>query len=154
MYNYVLTSAVAGWVVAQIIKTILYLIQHKDFDVERLFGAGGMPSGHTAMVIGASVGIARTEGTNTTIFAVMVILAAIVIYDAMGVRRAAGLHAQELNNINAFFAKLLKKAPKEITEGTEEYEYKKLKEYLGHTPLEVLAGAALGVISAFVFPVK
>jgi acid phosphatase family membrane protein YuiD len=142
-YNYVLISAITGWVSAQVIKTILYLVFKKAFRFERLFGAGGMPSSHSAMVCAAVMAMGRMESPNSPLFAVCAVFALITMYDAMSVRRASGLHAKEINRLNELF----------LTEETEKDENgKKLKEFLGHTPLEVFVGALLGFVVAFLVP--
>ena len=144
-YNYVLLTAVISWFSAQIIKTIIHLIRYRTFNPERLFGAGGMPSSHSALVCSATLAVSRKIGTNSVEFALMFILAVVVMYDAMGVRRAAGLHAKEINRIN--------KTIEESTNDNKQEEYKELKEYLGHTPFEVLGGALLGILISLIVPV-
>ncbi len=153
MYNYILVCAILSWLIAQILKTIIDGIKKNKVSVERLVGAGGMPSSHTSTVISALIAVGRTEGVKSTFFAIMFILSAIVIYDAMGVRRAAGMHAKELNKINNIFSELTKK-DKSIVKNKAQYEFKLLKEFLGHTPLEVFGGAIVGVIIAFAVPMK
>lgn len=143
-YNYVLTAAVLSWVIAQIIKTALYLVKNKTFKSERLLGAGGMPSSHSALVCSATVAVSRVVGVGSPLFAVMFLLALIVMYDAMGVRRAAGLHAKEINRMN----KYLEQKDKSVVVPKK----KELKEFLGHTPFEVLGGALLGIIIALIIP--
>lgn len=147
-YNYTLTVAVISWFAAQTIKTILFFIVHKKFNAERLFGAGGMPSSHSALVCSATVAVSRLEGVGSPLFAVMFIISVVVMYDAMGVRRAAGQHAQAINKMNKF---LLDEVS---AEDDEKPEIKKLKEYLGHTPYEVLGGALLGILIALIVPVR
>ena len=144
-YNYVLVSAVISWTAAQIIKTLLYLIKNRNFKAERLFGAGGMPSSHSALVCAATIAVSRKVGPGSPEFAIMFIIAIVVMYDAMGVRRAAGLHAKEINKMNKYF---------EIDSKTDEenIKHKELKEYLGHTPFEVLGGALLGILIALIVP--
>ncbi len=151
-YNYVLTAAVISWCAAQIIKTILNFIQTKRFHAERLFGAGGMPSSHSALVCSATVAMCRKCGVGSPEFAIMFIVAMIVMYDAMGVRRSAGLHAREINRINRIFAVKGIKASDESEKPTNEKKKKELKEYLGHTPFEVLGGALLGILISMLVP--
>lgn len=139
--NRVLWIAVACWLGAQVLKVILYAIHHKQLAMERLFGAGGMPSSHTSTVCGLTVGIARIYGLQSPLFTLSLVLSCIVMYDATGVRRAAGEHAKLLNQI--LFSNPDKMTPSQ----------KALKEFLGHTPLEVLGGAILGVILGFIMPV-
>lgn len=152
-YNYVLAVAIISWCAAQIIKTLLHLIQTKSFNPERLFGAGGMPSSHSALVCSATIALCRKCGFDSSEFAIMFIIAMVVMYDAMGVRRSAGLHAREINRINRIFAI---KEIKHIDEATSQKNGKKkeLKEYLGHTPFEVLGGALLGILIAMLVPMK
>ena len=149
-YNYVLTAAVISWCAAQIIKTLLHFIQTKTFCPERLVGAGGMPSSHSALVCSATIAMCRTCGTGPPELALMFILAVIVMYDAMGVRRSAGLHAREINRINRIFAGINKN--EDNTGQKKDSDKKELKEYLGHTPFEVLGGALLGILIAMLTP--
>ncbi len=156
MYNYILVTAVLSWCVAQVLKTIINLIKNRKFSVERLFGAGGWPSAHSAMVCSATAAVARVEGFDSTFFGIMAILALITMYDAMGVRHAAGEHAKQINKLNHLIIEL----PKTFSEFTENFPkqadmaFKDLKEYLGHTPFEVVSGAILGFALAFVIPMN
>ena len=133
-------SAVISWFLAQLLKFIITYVTTGKSVPERLVGSGGMPSSHTALVCSATIAAAKSEGTASPIFAVCFILACIVMYDAMNVRRQAGEHAKVINRmINE----------KEI--GKESgYEDVTLKEKLGHTPLEVLGGALLGIVVAMI----
>lgn len=133
--NTPLMAAVISWLMAQGIKTLLTLIHTKKFEAERIFGAGGMPSAHTASVCALSLCIAHTCHISSPEFAISVCFTAVVIYDAMGVRRAAGEQAKVINRM----VDIMEKEGSEITE-------KDLKEYLGHTPIEVLAGLLLGIL--------
>ena len=141
-HNYVLNVALVSWISAQVLKTLLCLVMTKQFNPERLFGAGGMPSAHSATVCGMMVAISRETGFSSPEFAISFVLAAIVMYDAMGVRRAAGEQAKVLN-------KMLEKRSKEDEQFEQQAE---LKEFLGHTPLQVLAGALLGILIAVIIP--
>ena len=140
-HNYVLNVALVSWISAQVLKTLLCLVMTKQFNPERLFGAGGMPSAHSATVCGMMVAISRETGLPHG-FAVSFVLAAIVMYDAMGVRRAAGEQAKVLN-------KILERRSEEDERFEQQAE---LKEFLGHTPLQVLAGALLGILIAVIIP--
>ncbi len=137
--NQVLVSAVLGWTVAQILKTILDFILNKSFNAERLFGSGGMPSSHSSTVCSLAVSSGLCYGIQSFEFAVSFVLAMVVMYDAMGVRRETGKQAKLLNTI------LLENPLKLSGEVLQE----KLKEYVGHTPLQVFAGAILGVGMTF-----
>ena len=138
-HNTALVAAAVSWVIAQTIKTILTLVQTKSFEPERLFGAGGMPSAHTSSVIALVMCIAHIRGISSPEFAIALCFALVVIYDAMGVRRAAGEQAKVINRM----VDIMEKEGSEITE-------KDLKEYLGHTPLEVLGGILLGIVISLV----
>ena len=127
--NKVLIAAALSWMAAQLIKTFLTLVSTKKFEPERIFGAGGMPSAHSAMVCSLLTGIGATRGLNSPEFALAVAFAGVTMYDAMGVRRAAGEQVDVMEKDEA-----------------QEISDKELTEYLGHTPLEVLAGALLGII--------
>ena len=146
--NYVLIAAVSGWLTAQVLKTVLASIKDKRFEWERLFGDGGMPSCHSACVCALALAVARKVGFASPEFAVAFIFAVIIINDAMGVRRAAGEHAKVLNRMM-----------KEDSKGEIDYfedepeDPKELKEFLGHTPLEVLCGALIGILVAILIPV-
>ncbi len=137
LHNYCLMAAVLSWMCAQVLKTIFTLVQTRKFDTERLFGAGGMPSAHSAMVCALSVGIGRRCGLDSPEFALAVAFMAVVMYDAMGVRRAAGEQARILNRM----VDIWEERGACVSE-------KELKEHLGHTPMEVLAGAMLGILVA------
>ncbi len=144
--NYVLNVSLLSWFTAQILKTLIVLLLTRKFVPERLVGAGGMPSAHSATVCALTIAVARKVGFASTEFAITFILAAIVMYDAMGVRRAAGEHAKAINQI------LDKHIAKK--NGQEPLFTKRLKEFLGHTPFEVLCGAVLGIVIALLVPVS
>jgi uncharacterized protein len=133
--NTALVAAFLSWVLAQTIKTIITFIQIREFVPERLFGAGGMPSAHSASVCALTMCVAHMCGLSSPEFAVSFCFMCVVIYDAMGVRRAAGEQAKVINRM----VDVMEKEGSEITE-------KDLKEYLGHTPIEVLAGLLLGIL--------
>lgn len=136
--NQVLVSAVTGWVVAQVLKTIIDIALNKSFNPERLVGSGGMPSSHSATVVALTTATVIRYGVGSFEFAVCLVLSMIVMYDAMGVRRETGKQAKLLNSI------LLENPLKLSGEVLQE----RLKEYVGHTPLQVAAGAVLGLILA------
>lgn len=141
--NYLLSLPVLAWCAAQLAKTIIYLIMNRKFNVERLFGAGGMPSSHSATVCALFMGAARAYGLQSPYFAITFVLAAIVMYDAMGVRLETGKQAKVLNRILEDFR----------ADNTEADEFDKLKELVGHTPLQVVSGALLGIVIALLVPV-
>lgn len=145
-WNYLLSVSLTAWFSAQVLKTVINCILMGKLNMERMWGAGGMPSAHSATVCSLAVASGRLLGTNSPIFAVAIILASIVMYDAMGVRREAGEQAKILNQ-------LLTDWMDEESKRTPILADKKLKEMVGHTPFEVLAGAILGVIVGFLIPV-
>lgn len=152
IYNYILVTAIVAWCIAQFLKTIINLIKYKKFSFERLFGAGGWPSAHSAMVCSAAAGVYRVDGVNSTEFAIMCIVALITMYDAMGVRRAAGLQAREINKINRYLGEMRSARSIENFAQAANAGVAVMKEYLGHTPFEVVSGAILGILLAFVMP--
>ena len=129
-----LATAIIGWFAAQLIKVILVLIEDKKLDFGRFIGSGGMPSSHSALVTALATAVCITEGYSSTMFAIAVVFALVVMYDAAGVRRAAGQQAKILNKIVEDWGK-----------ATYSDTEKKLKELLGHTPKEVFVGALLGI---------
>ncbi|CUH94291.1 putative membrane protein [Propionispora sp. 2/2-37] len=137
--NNILISAFSAWMSAQILKVLFSFIKHREFNAERLIGAGGMPSSHTALVVCLASSVGFQEGFDSSLFAISVILAAIVMYDAAGVRNAAGKQAKVINRL--VHQMRVQHTLPDI----------KLKELLGHTPLEVLAGALLGFFVAYAF---
>ncbi len=139
-HNHILLAAFWAWLIAQILKTIIYLIVNKDFNPERLVGDGGMPSSHSATVMALVTSTAFYFGADTFEFAVAAILALITMHDAMGVRRETGKQAKVINNMMEWFAELNSDLPPE----------EKLKEFVGHSPTQVFFGALLGVVVAFV----
>lgn len=156
--NVALVVAVLSWVMAQLIKAVLYAIKYKTFNLERLFGSGGMPSSHSATVCALVITIYRMEGLNSAVLGLAFVFAMITMYDATGVRRAAGLHAKQINRLRHIVEELdeeaLDKMDEKVDEDEEEdpEDTKELKEFLGHTPLEVILGALLGILIAVVFP--
>ncbi len=140
--NYIFICAIAGWFIAQTIKCIRYIVKNKRFDFAVLMSSGGMPSSHSATVCAVVTAAAKLCGTGSPEFALSFILAFIVMYDAAGVRRAAGEQAKVLNRI-----------VDELSEGDTRYLDKDLKEFIGHTPFQVIMGALLGILISIVIPV-
>ena len=155
--NYVIDVGFLAWFAAQLLKTILAYIPSRRINWERMVGSGGMPSSHSALVCAIAVGVAKKAGYAAPEFAIAIALAAIVMYDAMGVRRAAGEQAKVLNKIVIDFKEMFQMLREEVdalARGAEEGEgeEKRLKEFLGHTPLEELCGALLGRLIAALIP--
>lgn len=148
-YNPVLIAGASAWFAAQLIKVILNMLKYKEFNSERIFGSGGMPSSHSATVCAASAAAYRICGLQSAVFGVMCIVSIIVMYDAMNVRYHSGLHAREINLMKKEFNNLgiLNNKLNEKNSGKE------LKELLGHTLPEVLCGAMLGIAIGMFVPV-
>lgn len=136
--NPYIITAVGSWIVAQVLKTILYAIVNGKFDIMRLFGDGGMPSGHSATVASLAVITCLLNGVGSFEFATALILAIIVCHDAMGVRQETGKQAILLDEIVV--------ALEELT--NEDLPEVKLKKFVGHTPIQVCAGILVGVSNA------
>ncbi|MBE7039180.1 MAG: divergent PAP2 family protein [Ruminococcaceae bacterium] len=136
--NKILLTAILGWFIAQTMKVILVLIQNKRLDWSRFVGSGGMPSSHSSFVISLTSAVGYTEGVSSALFAVCAVLSFVVMYDASGVRRATGIQAKVINKLVDSY------------EESEDVEIsnEKLKELIGHSPLEVLAGAIVGLLTA------
>lgn len=137
--NRVLIGGLIGWFVAQVLKMILYSVINKTINWERMIGDGGMPSAHSATVSSMAMTSALIYGVGSFEFAVTTMLATIVMHDAMGVRLETGKQAKILNEMIALFEELGK--PQVSAE-------KKLKEFVGHTPFQVLCGMILGMLIA------
>ena len=133
--NKMIMAAIIGWFAAQVLKVVFVLLKDKKFDIRRFVGSGGMPSSHSAFVIALTTAVGYETGVNSPAFAICIVLSFIVMYDASGVRRATGQQAEILNKIVENF-------------GNENLEVtgKRLKELVGHTPVEVFAGAIVGII--------
>jgi acid phosphatase family membrane protein YuiD len=136
--NPFLIAGVSAWAVAQVVKTIIHAIINKKIVWERMVGDGGMPSGHSATVTAMCVMSALFYGLGSFQFAVSGILAIIVCHDAMGVRQQAGKQAVLLNELIKSFEALTSNALPEV----------KLKEFVGHTPIQVMAGILIGIADA------
>ena len=134
--NRILWNSILAWLIAQVLKVFLTLILDKRWDFTRFIGSGGMPSSHSAIMTWITTSIGMQEGFNSSIFALSLAATLVVMYDAAGVRRAAGKQAVVLNEIVREL-----QTQHTVTEG-------KLKELLGHTPVEVIAGAILGILVA------
>ena len=139
-------------------KYVIYAIQYKVLRKERLTGAGGMPSSHSSGVCTLIVVMGYIESTNSAVFAISLILGLIVMYDAAGVRRAAGLHAKVINMLKKSIDEIEQVKDDNQNNNTNEDEKnapqipeKDLKEFVGHTPLEVFCGAILGIVIGFLF---
>ena len=131
--NRVLVAAFVAWAVAQISKTVIDLFQQRKLVLSRLVSSGGMPSSHSALVTGLATATGRIAGVSSATFAIAVVLASIVMYDAAGVRRAVSIQARILNQMID-----------EAFQGSPMAE-KRLRELIGHTPIQVIVGGMLGI---------
>lgn len=138
--NRFLLTAMFSWLVAQVIKTILHLIINRKLDLSRLFGDGGMPSAHSATVTALATYTAFARGPGSFEFAVCAILAIVVCHDATGVRLETQKQGLLLQELVAAFEALSDQDIPEV----------KLKRFVGHTPVQVIAGIILGIANAAV----
>ncbi|RKJ40357.1 divergent PAP2 family protein [Acutalibacter sp. 1XD8-33] len=144
--NPLINISVISWAAAQALKTLVDAVKHKQFDRHRLAGAGGMPSSHSAVTCSVLLTSYYLYGFNSPIFALSFVLALIVMYDATGVRWAAGLHARAINHIVEFLEQ------EDATEGRQALRelIPKLNESLGHRVREAICGAGLGFLIAVI----
>ncbi len=140
LQNRVLWCALTAWFVAQALKIPTYWMIEKKLDWGRFFGSGGMPSSHSAFVISLALMVGATEGFHTASFAISVVLAAIVMYDASGVRHETGVQGQVLNEI----------LQKVFVDG-QPITDTELKELVGHTKVEVAGGFVIGLLTGIAF---
>lgn len=147
--NRVLIAGISGWASAQVIKAILYTILNKEFSLERLFGDGGMPSGHSATVSAMATMALLYYGISSFEFAISAMLAIIVMHDAMGVRLETGKQAEVINELTKLLEEIIDDFNNEETlenKFKKVFSEEKLKEYVGHTPIQVIAGCILGIL--------
>ena len=138
--NYLLISALSGWLVAQILKVFTGMFSKEKFSLTRLlFSNGGMPSSHSATVMALSTAALLSEGVGSSIFAICMVLSIIVMNDAVGVRQETGKQSKVINQIM-----------RQMSSGKHEDIETGLKELVGHTPFQVLMGAGLGAVTAIV----
>ena len=138
--NRIFISAALGWFVAQVLKTLIHMFITKQFVMERMVESGGMPSSHSATVCGLATAVGIRYGGGSYEFAMAAILAIVVMHDAMGVRMETGRQGKVLNEMMEVFTNMGKQISAEA----------RLKEFVGHTPLQVLMGAILGIIIAVI----
>jgi hypothetical protein len=136
LQNHVLWTGMAAWFMAQILKIPLDYFQTRHWNWALFFAAGGMPSSHSALVTSTAMAVGLHDGFDTPLFGLAVAISMVIVYDAAGVRRQAGMHAQK---INVLVNELLQGHPISQME---------LREVLGHTPLEALGGVLLGLVLA------
>ena len=136
--NQVLIAALLGWFIAQTLKLPIHYFRYKRWSWALWFSAGGMPSSHSSLITATTLACGLYEGFDSPVFALAFAVSMVILYDAAGVRRQAGIHAQRINTlIEEFFS-------------GHPISQERLKEVLGHTPREVLAGMGLGIAIAVV----
>ena len=140
LQNHAVICAAISWTLAQGLKIPIYRIVEKKWDWRRFFGSGGMPSSHSALTVSLCIMIGALDGFGTTAFAVSLALAVIVMYDAAGVRRESGTQAAMINQIL-----------RDVLINGKKISDDELKELIGHTPLEVAAGAMVGLVVATIY---
>lgn len=133
--NRVIQAAALAWAVAQALKVMLTLAISRRFDKSRVLGSGGMPSSHSAMACAMLMTIGFREGFSSSIFALAFCFSGVVMYDAAGVRRSTGRNAAVINQLMDM-----------LSGNGYTFDEKRLKELVGHTPIQVLAGALLGTL--------
>jgi acid phosphatase family membrane protein YuiD len=133
-----LIAPLVAWTIAQTAKVIIYSVREHRLNLRVLAVTGGMPSSHSAIVMGMATAVGKYAGVNSAAFAIALIFSFVVMYDAAGLRRAAGRQAAILNRLVEDLVNM---------RGVQEA---KLRELLGHTPVEVLAGAVLGVAAGLI----
>ena len=133
--NRVIQAAALAWAVAQALKVMLTLAISRRFDKSRVLGSGGMPSSHSAMACAKLMTIGFREGFSSSIFALAFCFSGVVMYDAAGVRRSTGKNAAVINQLMDM-----------LSGNGYTFDEKRLKELVGHTPIQVLAGALLGTL--------
>lgn len=136
--NHELWAAVSGWFIAQLIKTLLALRKERKLNLGHLVASGGMPSSHSALVTGLATAVARVNGLNSSGFALAAVFAGVVMYDAAGVRLAVSRQARILNLMldDVFHERGLRE--------------ERLRELIGHTPVQVFTGGIIGIIMGIV----
>jgi uncharacterized protein len=140
MQNGVLWASLAACLLAQVIKGIVDVIKNRKLNVRVVLGSGGMPSSHSALVTALATGVGQIDGWDSIEFALATVFAIIVMYDAAGVRRAAGKQARILNQMID-----------ELFQEEHQFNEERLKELLGHTPVQVFAGSALGILVSWLW---
>lgn len=138
-HNNILWAAIVSWFIAQSLKVLITLVYEHKLDFTKFFSSGGMPSSHSSFVVTLTISIGQLYGYDHVLFAIAAVFSFIVMYDAANVRLEAGKQAAVINQII------------EVLEDPNLNPEERLKEILGHTPLQVLAGGILGILVALAF---
>lgn len=139
--NYILICAAIGYAIAQLLKLIIFTFRSGKLQIGVLVSSGGMPSSHSATVAAMTTAVGRVYGVSSPLFAISLVVALVVMYDATGVRRETGEQAKLLNIL---VEDLKTRENREVTR-------RHFKELVGHTPIQVLAGAALGIVIPYIY---
>jgi acid phosphatase family membrane protein YuiD len=137
--NHALLVSATAWAIAQVLNVLIFFLQERQLDLWRLVSAGGMPSSHSALVSALATEVALIEGVQSITFAVAVVFAAVVMYDAAGIRQAVSIQARILNRmLDEYFKR-------------QRFSEERLRELLGHTRVEVFFGSLLGISIALLW---
>ena len=143
--NLVLDLSILAWFLAQLIKTVANLVVNRNLDLKRMVGSGDMPSSHSSFICAATASIGQIYGWQAPLFSLAAVVALVVMYDACNVRRAAGEQAKVLNQMIEEWIDISEKNAPFL-------QNMHLKEMVGHTPLQVMAGMVVGVVVGFLYP--
>ena len=143
--NLVLDLSILAWFLAQLIKTVANLVVNRTLDLKRMVGSGDMPSSHSSFICAATASIGQIYGWQAPLFSLAAVVALVVMYDACNVRRAAGEQAKVLNQMIEEWIDISEKNAPFL-------QNMHLKEMVGHTPLQVMAGMVVGVVVGFLYP--
>jgi len=150
LFNIMIEAAILANLLAQLLKIPIHYLKHRKWRCSLIVSTGGMPSSHAAFVSALAMSVALYAGVGSIYFAIAFVLAAVVIYDAMGIRRHAGKHAAMLNKLIADL-KELKESPGLMKRFGDPQYHKQFKELLGHEPAETFWGAVFGIIVAIAY---
>ena len=142
--NHILICASISWLVSQLLKFIINFFVEKEWKLERLFGDGGMPSGHSATVMAMAVMTGYTCGVGSVEFGIAAIIAIVVMHDATGVRREAGKQAVTILQLFAAINEMLSEKDKLV-------QQERLKTFVGHSPIQVFFGALTGTLTSIIY---
>ena len=148
LFNFAIEAAIIANLSAQFVKVPLYYLKNRKWRLSLIFSTGGMPSSHSAMVASLATAVALYTGADSVYFAISFVFAAVVIYDAMGIRRHAGKHAAMLNKLIADL-KEIKDSPVLMKRFADPQYHRQFKELLGHEPAETIWGSIFGIAVAF-----
>ena len=139
LQNHILVVSLTAWLIAQLLKVLIYLLRERQLNLWRMVSAGGMPSSHSALVSALATQVGVKDGVESSSFALAVVFASVVMYDAAGIRQAVSVQARILNRLlDEYFKR-------------QKWNEERLRELLGHTRIEVLVGSVLGIAIALLW---